>query len=71
MPHRGRLLVSLETRKSFLVLFFKKEQKKNFFLKKEAKTFCRLGVCGLASAKPHATHKPVSKVHMPGSKPTQ
>jgi hypothetical protein len=32
--------VSLGTRKSFLVLFFKKEQKKeNFFLKKEAKTF--------------------------------
>jgi hypothetical protein len=37
--------VSLETRKSFLVLFFKKEQKKNyFFLKKEAKTFVWL-VC--------------------------
>jgi dihydrofolate reductase len=35
-----RSMVSLGTRKSFLVLFFKKEQKKkNFFLKKEAKTF--------------------------------
>jgi len=34
------LRVSLETRKSFLVLFFKKERKKkSFFLKKEAKTF--------------------------------
>jgi len=33
------LAVSLGTRKSFLVLFFKKEQKEDFFLKKEAKTF--------------------------------
>jgi hypothetical protein len=30
-----------ETDKSFLVLFFKKEQR--FFLKKEAKTFCPFG----------------------------
>jgi hypothetical protein len=33
-PHRGAKM-----NKSFLVLFFKKEQEKNFFLKKEAKTF--------------------------------
>jgi hypothetical protein len=36
--------------KSFLVLFFKKEQeKKHFFLKKEAKTFVHFaGRCGAA-----------------------
>jgi hypothetical protein len=49
MPHRGRLLVNLGTRKSFLVLFFKKEGKEKFLLfEKRSKNFARLGVGGLA-----------------------
>jgi hypothetical protein len=44
MPHRGRLLVSLETRKSFLVLFFKKERKKQKLLfEKRSKKFLPRG----------------------------
>jgi len=38
------------SRESFLVLFFKKEQERFFFLKKEAKTFYSFGLGKAATA---------------------
>jgi len=51
MPHRRRLPMSLETRKSFLVLFFKKEHKKKLLFEKRSKNFCLLGARGVASSR--------------------
>jgi len=53
-PHaasRRIVRVSLETCKSFLVIFFKKEQKKKLLFEKSSKNSCLWGVRGFASAR--------------------
>jgi hypothetical protein len=66
-PRRARPPVSRGTRKSFLVLFFKKEQKqKHFFLKKEAKTFVRWARYASSSPRISSTAAANTSAPLPG-----